>query len=152
MTPSAPVIVLFDGECNFCSRSINFILNHDPAGRFRFASQQSTAGAALLKAHGYRPAPSSVIVIDPATGRPLTRSAAVLRIADEMPTPWWWLRWLGAVVPGPVRDALYDAVANNRYRLFGKSTACMMLTAEMATRFLDSNAGDLPQPPAAARK
>ena len=110
-------IVLFDGVCNLCDGSIRFIAANDPAGRFRFASLQSPEAAAALAPFG-RTATSleSIVLID--GDRLYERSDAALRIAAELSAPWTFARALLAV-PRGVRDRLYDAIARNRYRLFG---------------------------------
>jgi predicted DCC family thiol-disulfide oxidoreductase YuxK len=128
-------IVLFDGDCNFCNRSVQFILNRDKAERFMFASQQSVAGqAALAKTHTTELLPDSMVLID--TDGLHTQSTAALRIARGLGLP-WSLAGIGLVVPKFVRDAAYRVIARNRYRWFGKRESCMMPTPELAKRFLD---------------
>ncbi|MEW5927897.1 MAG: thiol-disulfide oxidoreductase DCC family protein [Gemmatimonadota bacterium] len=140
MTPDPAVpdekgaVVLFDGVCNLCNGSVQFIVRHDPAGRFRFASLQSEAGQALLRRHGLDPTDLfSVILVE--GGRAYARSDAALRIARGLTGPW---RAAGALraVPRPLRDAAYGWVARNRYRWFGKQEACMIPTPELRARFL----------------
>ena len=134
---TAPVeqpVVLFDGVCNLCNGSVQFIVRHDPAGRFRFASLQSEAGRALLRRHGLDPADLfSVILVE--GGRAYSRSDAALRVAGGLSGGW---RAVGAlrVVPRPLRDLVYGWVARNRYRWFGRQDACMIPTPELRTRFL----------------
>ncbi len=128
-------MVLFDGVCNLCNRGIAFIIRRDPAGRFRFAALQSEAGRRLLEqATGPGPLPDSMVVV--ADGRARFRSAAALRIARGMRWPWPLLGML-AILPRPLRDWLYDVVAKNRYRWFGKRDQCMIPTPELAGRFLE---------------
>jgi predicted DCC family thiol-disulfide oxidoreductase YuxK len=136
--PAAPdengAVVLFDGVCNLCNGSVQFIVRHDPAGRFRFASLQSEAGQALLRRHGLDPDDLfSVILVE--GGRAYARSDAALGIARGLSSAW---RAAGAlrVVPRPLRDAVYGWVARNRYRWFGKQEACMIPTPELRARFL----------------
>lgn len=126
--------MLFDGVCNLCNGSVQFIVRHDPAGRFRFASLQSEAGQALLRRHGMDPGDLfSVILVE--DGRVYSRSDAALRIARGLSGGW---RAAGAlrVVPRPLRDLVYGWVARNRYRWFGKQEACMIPTPELRARFL----------------
>ena len=133
MTTNHP-IVLFDGVCNLCSGSVQFILKRDPEGRFRFASLQSEAGRSLMVEHGLDPdALSSVVVIE--DGRAYQESSAALRIARHLPGAWKLLR-VFAVIPRPIRDAVYRLIARNRYRWFGKTEACWLPTPELRTRFL----------------
>jgi predicted DCC family thiol-disulfide oxidoreductase YuxK len=127
-------LVLYDGTCGLCSRSVQLILRHDRRGRFRFAALQSGAGRALLRRHGL-PVDEldSVVLVE--GGRAYTRSRAALRIARGMDAPWPALRAL-AVVPRAVADFVYDRVARNRYRLFGRTEACMLPPPEVRARFL----------------
>jgi len=127
-------LVLFDGVCNLCNASVSFIIERDPAARFRFAPMQSEAGGALLRRHGLSTLDlESMVLIE--GGRCYTRSAAALRIARRLAWPWKLLCGLLAV-PAPLRDALYNWVARNRYRWFGRSETCRLPTPELARRFL----------------
>ncbi|HSU15293.1 thiol-disulfide oxidoreductase DCC family protein [Longimicrobium sp.] len=127
-------LVLYDGTCGLCSRSVQLILRHDRRGRFRFAALQSDAGRAVLARHGL-PADrlDTVVLVD--GGRAFTKSRAALRIARGMDAPWPAL-WPLALVPRAVADFCYDRVARNRYRLFGRTEACMLPPPEVRARFL----------------
>jgi predicted DCC family thiol-disulfide oxidoreductase YuxK len=132
---SEPATVLFDGVCNLCNASVQFILKRDPRGAFRFAALQSDAGRRLLAAHRLpEDALSSVVVV--ADGRAYTESDAALRIARGLGGAWPALGAL-RVVPRFVRDAAYRLVARNRYRWFGRRDECMLPTPELRARFLD---------------
>ena len=136
MVPSQPATILFDGVCNLCNGFVQFIIRHDPAGRFHFASLQSEAGRALIAAHGITAVaadPESVLLVD--QGKVYSHSTAVLRILRKLGGA-WRLLYIGMVVPRFVRDATYRFVARNRYRWFGREDACMMPTPELAQRFL----------------
>lgn len=129
-------LVLFDGVCNLCNTSVLFIIDRDPAARFRFAALQSDAAAAALASlsaevpqHG---ADSIVLIQD---GRVYQRSDAALRIAQGLRRPWPFLGAL-LVVPRPVRDWVYDLIARNRYRWFGRRDACRIPTTELKERFV----------------
>ncbi len=126
--------ILFDGSCNLCNGSVRFIIANDPDARFRFASLQSPAAAAALAPFG-RSAESfeSIVLID--GGRLFERSEAALRIAAELRSPWPLARALLAA-PSSLRDAVYDAVARNRYRLFGKRASCPLPHPDLPSRFL----------------
>ena len=132
---NASPIVLFDGVCNLCDRSVQFILDRDPTGVFRFASLQSDTGRALLVDHQIDPdALASIVVVDGETA--YTRSDAALRIAKDLRFPWnalWGLR----IVPRFLRDAVYELIARNRYRWFGTRESCRLPTPDVAARFLD---------------
>ncbi|HEV2843602.1 MAG TPA: thiol-disulfide oxidoreductase DCC family protein [Thermoanaerobaculia bacterium] len=127
-------IVLFDGVCNLCSTSVQFILQRDPTGKFRFASLQSDLAQRLLTEHGLDPkALDSVVVID---GDHLYReSDAALRIARDMKGAWKALA-VFRVIPRSVRDWAYRLIARNRYRWFGKKESCWLPTPEVRGRFL----------------
>ena len=132
---NAHPIVLFDGVCNLCDRSVQFVLDRDPEGVFRFASLQSETGRALMTRHQLDPdALSSVVVLDGDGAH--TKSDAALRIARELRFPWNVLSGL-RIVPRAVRDTLYDAVADRRTRWFGTRAACRIPTPDVAGRFLD---------------
>jgi predicted DCC family thiol-disulfide oxidoreductase YuxK len=127
-------IVLFDGVCNLCNGSVQFILKRDSQARFRFASLQSEAGRSLMREHGLDPeALSSVVVVE--GGRAWQESSAALRIVLHLPGGWKLLR-VFAVVPRPLRDAVYRLIARNRYRWFGKTETCWLPTPELKGRFL----------------
>lgn len=127
-------IVIFDGVCNLCARSVQFILRHESGPYCRFSPLQSAAGARLLVSHGFSPAnvESFVLISD---GKVYTRSTAALRVARHFKGAWQLLRvfWL---VPRPLRDLLYDWVARNRYSWFGKADSCMVATPELSARFM----------------
>ena len=127
-------LVLYDGTCGLCNRSVQLILRNDRRGRFRFAALQSEAGQALLARHGL-PSDRMDTVVLVEDGRAYTRSRAALRIARRMDAPWPAL-WTLAVVPRAVADFFYDRVARNRYRLFGRTEACMLPPPDVRARFL----------------
>jgi len=131
--PARPT-VLFDGVCNLCNAAVLFVIDRDPAGYFRFAALQSDEGQRLLAEHGHRaPDLSSVLLVD--GGRVYARSTAALRVARRL-TGLWPLLYVFLAVPRPVRDAVYDWVARNRYRWFGRQDACRVPTPELRQRFL----------------
>lgn len=128
-------IVLVDGVCHLCQGLTKFLIKHDRAGRLRFASLQSDAGQRLL-AEGGMPLDSYSTFVLVEDGRYYTRSKAALRLARVLPFP-WPLGYGLIVIPPFIRDAVYDIVARNRYRWFGKDEACMIPTKEIRKRFLD---------------
>jgi predicted DCC family thiol-disulfide oxidoreductase YuxK len=132
--PRHPRIVLFDGECNFCSASVNFMIDHDPRGQLRFASQQSATGRQLMADRGMAGQAGSVVFLE--NDHAYTRSAASLRMARYLTWPWRLAQWL-VVVPRPILDALYDLVATHRYRFFGRRDACRMPTEALRERYLE---------------
>jgi len=131
--PSAP-IVLFDGVCNLCNRSVQTILRHDRQARFRFASLQSPVGERLRVELGIdREKVDSVILVE--GGRWYKESDAALRIARGLGGPWKALE-IFRLIPRPLRDAAYRLIARNRYRWFGKRETCWLPTPELRGRFL----------------
>jgi predicted DCC family thiol-disulfide oxidoreductase YuxK len=139
MEESAHPILLFDGVCNLCNGSVQFIIRRDPKARFRFASLQSEAGQRYLdELRIDRQAVDSVILIE--GDRWSKEGDAALRIARLLPGPWKALT-VFRLLPRPLRDRLYRLVARNRYRWFGKRESCWLPTPELRGRFLDSQPG-----------
>lgn len=127
-------IVLFDGVCNFCNASVNFIIERDRKGILKFAPLQSEAGQKFLTEFNLdSPDVDSVILIE--DGKAFTFSTAALRIAKRLGGI-WSLGYAGIIVPAPIRDFFYKWFARNRYRLFGKKDTCMIPTPEVRSRFL----------------
>lgn len=128
------MVVIFDGVCNLCARSVQFILKHETEPRFRFVPVQSPAGARLLSEYGFSAVDVTTFVLV-SDGKAYTRSSAALRIAKHFRGPWKLVRalWL---IPRPLRDWMYDVLARNRYRWFGKTDTCMVPTPELRARFL----------------
>ncbi len=127
--------MIFDGVCNLCNASVNFILRHDRRGVFRFASNTSEAGQDLLRQNGVDPEQvQSVYLVE--DGRISSKSTAVLKIARDLGFP-WSLAAVFRLVPRPIRDLFYDLVAKNRYRVFGKRETCRLPTPDERERFLD---------------
>ncbi len=128
-------IVLFDGVCNFCNSSINFIIKRDKKGYFKFAPLQSEIAQKLV-GDKTKPMPESVILIE--NGRTYDRSSAALLIAKKL-NGLWPVLYIFIIVPKPIRDAVYNLIGRNRYKWFGKTEACMIPTPEVRSRFLDTN-------------
>jgi predicted DCC family thiol-disulfide oxidoreductase YuxK len=128
-------IILYDGVCVLCSRVVGFVIRHDSAARFRFASVQSEPGRRLLARLGLPLAgrDSFVLVED---GAAYLKPTAFLRIVSRHSGPWPGLA-LGRLLPVALRDWLYDRIARNRYRLFGRRETCMVPTPEVRARFLE---------------
>jgi predicted DCC family thiol-disulfide oxidoreductase YuxK len=131
---STPVI-LFDGVCNLCNSSVQFIIKRDPKSIFRFASIQSDAGRELLTTHGEDPdALASVILIR--EGKVYKRSAAALEIARRLSGA-WPLFYAFRIFPSAFLDIFYNLIARNRYRWFGRQDECMIPDGNLSLRFLD---------------
>jgi len=134
-----PALILFDGVCNLCNGAVLFVLDRDPRARFRFAPLQGDEAARRLAAHGpeaarMRAALSSIVLLE--DGALHTRSTAALRIARRLRWP-WPLLYAAIAIPAPIRDLVYDWVARNRYRWFGREDACRVPTPTLRARFLD---------------
>ena len=116
-------LILFDGVCVLCSRGCGFVSKRDRRGYFRFVPMQLAEGRRLAEQLGINPdRPDSFAFV--ANGQAYVKSEAVLRIACELPR-WQWT-WLFHFIPRVIRDAIYDLVARNRYRWFGRRDACIL--------------------------
>jgi|688.fasta_scaffold172664_2 predicted DCC family thiol-disulfide oxidoreductase YuxK len=136
MAPAADThgIVLFDGTCAFCERSVTFIATRDPGGYFRFGASQTPAAQAVLAEFGEtRESTRSIILIE--DGQLYRKSTAVLRIARRLPLP-WSLAAAALLVPRPLRDAAYAVVAAVRHRIAGRSNACEIPPPEIRERLI----------------
>lgn len=133
-------IVLFDGVCNLCNGAVNFIIDRDKPGNFRFAALQSERASALLVQQGAKALapgadPDSIVLLE--GGKLYEHSTAALRIARRLSGLWPALYYLFIWVPRPIRDWVYRFIARNRYRWFGKADACRMPTPALKARFLE---------------
>jgi len=136
MTPSFnKKIVLFDGICNLCSGSVQFIIKRDKKNQFMFGSLQGEAGRAYLKKYKL-PADqfNSFMLVE--NEKLYTRSAAALRMLKHLGGGWQLLYAL-MIVPACIRDGIYNWIAKNRYKWFGKKEACWVPAAALKARFLD---------------
>jgi len=132
MTGNLPIL-LYDGVCVLCSRTVMFVLKHERDASIRFVAIQSEEGAALASAHGVDPQePDTFLFVE--DGRAYRKSSGVIALFAYLRPPWSLARAL-RFCPPPVRDWLYDRVARNRYRLFGKRDVCMAPTPELRARF-----------------
>ena len=133
----APVL-LYDGVCGFCNKSVQLILDHDRRGEMRFAALQSDYGQAVVERHPELRGTDSVVLVEQAAGgeRIYTRSDAALKVAAYL-GGFWKLFLAAKVLPRGLRDYFYDLFARNRYRFFGKYDACMLPPPEVRSRFLE---------------
>lgn len=127
-------IVLFDGVCNFCNSSVQFIIKHDTSNSLKFASLQSSIGQALLNKYAIPKDVDSVIFIE--NNQAYTKSSAALKIANYF-GGFWKLLQIFMIVPTFIRNFFYDIIAKNRYRWFGKKDSCMLPSPEIRNRFLE---------------
>lgn len=126
-------IILFDGECNFCNGSVQFILKRDPHAVFKFASLQSEAGERLKIKYGIPEDENSFILID--ENRYFSKSTASLRVARKLSGAWRFCYGF-IIIPRPIRDLFYHIFSKNRYKWFGKSEQCFLPTPDVRKRFL----------------
>jgi predicted DCC family thiol-disulfide oxidoreductase YuxK len=128
-------IILFDGVCNLCNGSVIFILKHEKASIFRFASIQSEPGKKLLNSCGV-PQDFSDAVIYLEKGTIYLGSTAALKIGQRLKFPWRILSQAGLLVPKIIRDWIYSQIGRHRYQWFGRQDICMVPTEALKPRFL----------------
>jgi predicted DCC family thiol-disulfide oxidoreductase YuxK len=127
-------VILYDGVCVFCSRWIRFVATRDVNARFRFTAIQSGYGTRLAQAFGIDPHdPDTNAVIH--GGKAFFKSDGALMVLSNLPG-WGWVRAL-LQMPKPLRDAVYNLVARNRYRIFGKYEECFVPDAEFRARVME---------------
>ena len=128
-------IILFDGVCNLCNNSVQFIIKRDKKKQFRFASLQGKFGQEFLKKNNL-PADTfnSFILLE--DEKIYTRSTGALRMLKHLGGG-WSLFYAFIILPKFIRDGVYNWIARNRYKWFGKKDACMIPTPELKERFLD---------------
>ena len=128
-------IILFDGVCNLCNGAINFIIKQDSKAVFKFASLQSETGMRLLEKHKIDPQKTdSIILVE--EDKVSVKSTAALRISRFLDKGYPLLYGF-MIIPGFIRNYVYDFIARNRYKWFGKKESCMIPTPELKSRFLD---------------
>lgn len=126
-------IVLFDGDCQLCQRSVQFIIKRDPQMKFKFASLQSVAGEQLLdRCHHSHDLTSLVLVKQ---NRCYTKSSAALHICKSL-TGIWKIGGLFLIIPRPIRDYIYNIIAKNRHHLMSQRKSCQVPTPEDRQRLL----------------
>ena len=131
---SGKIVILFDGVCNLCNGAVQFIIKRDKTSKFLFASLQSDFGQSQLQKFGLDPSKlHSIIALD--NGKFYERSDAALKIASGLAQPWPMLG-VFRILPRFLRDWVYDLIANNRYKMFGKRESCMIPTPELKGRFV----------------
>lgn len=132
--PENKKIILFDGVCNLCNRSVQLIIKNDKKDLFRFAPLQSDVGLQIVNERGIDTENlESVILIEPGVAY-YTQSTAAIEIAKDL-KGYGWLKYFRPVPKG-IRDWIYERIANNRYKWFGKKESCMIPTPELQALFL----------------
>ena len=127
-------IILFDGVCNFCNSSVNFIIKRDKKNFFKFAAIQSDFARNFFKHNNLKSEDiESIFLIE--GNRFYRKSAAVLRIARHL-KGFWKLFYVFIIIPPAARDLFYDIIARNRYRWFGKKESCMVPDERVRQKFI----------------
>lgn len=126
-------IVFFDGVCNLCNRTVQFIIKRDKRGQIQFASLQSDYAQKLLPSK-YSKELSSIIVYD--NGALLKESDAILSIVKQIGPLYSWMQMF-RIFPKFIRDGVYKWISKNRYKWFGRQDSCMIPTPELKARFID---------------
>lgn len=128
-------IILFDGHCNLCNGVVQFVLKHDKNKRFRFGSLQGESGQQLLRQYNM-PTQEFNTVIVILNNRIYTHSTAALMLVRNL-SGLWPMLYVFILVPVFIRDRIYNWVAQNRYRWFGKKETCWVPRPEYRNRFID---------------
>lgn len=128
-------IILFDGICNLCNGAITFIIKRDKNDLFRYAPLQSDIGKELAEKHHIDLTKVDSIILV-ANEKAVAKSTAALRIAQHL-SGGWPLLAIFLIIPTFIRNVVYDFIARNRYKWFGKKDACMIPTQELKSKFLD---------------
>lgn len=128
-------IIFFDGVCNLCNSAVQFIIKHDKNRSYRYASLQSELGKKFLKERNIDPKELDSIILVKPNEAYYHKSSAALRIAKKL-SGFYPILSIFLVVPKFIRDFIYDFIAKNRYKWFGKKSNCMIPTAEQQTLFL----------------
>jgi len=133
-------IIIFDGVCNLCNNSVHFIIKRDPQGLFAFTPMQSETAKSLI-AQYFEPEYEVDTFMLFKHKKLYLKSDAALEVVRDLNSFWPCLRMF-KILPKPLRDFIYNQIAKNRYRLFGKRETCMVPTAEIQARFIHSDFGD----------
>lgn len=132
--PDDRPLIVFDGECVLCSGFVRFVLRHDTEGQFRFLAAQSDLATALYRHYGLATDVWETNLLL-AEGRLYTRSDAAIEITSRFGGLWLLTRAF-RILPRILRNPLYDLIARNRYRWFGRQELCLVPTPDLADRFL----------------
>jgi predicted DCC family thiol-disulfide oxidoreductase YuxK len=127
-------IILFDGVCNFCNSSVNFIIDRDKKDYFRFASLQSVESLEILSRFGLDSSNLTTLILV-VKEKYYIKSTAALKIAGRLKFP-WYLFLIFLIIPPFIRNPVYDVIARNRYNWFGKRDSCRIPTTEERNKFL----------------
>ena len=133
--PPNKKIILFDGVCNLCNSAVQFVIQHDEKDVFRFVALQSDLGKEILNHIGINPKNiDSIILYEPGVAY-YYKSSAALQIAQNLGS-FWHLGTIFRIIPTGISNQLYDFIAKNRYKWYGKNESCMIPTPELKSKFL----------------
>lgn len=133
--PPNKKIILFDGVCNLCNSAVQFVIKYDKKDVFRFVALQSELGQEILKYIGIDPKNiDSIILYEPGVAY-YYKSAAAIQIAKNL-GGFWHLGTFFRIIPTGISNQLYDYIAKNRYKWYGKKESCMLPTPELKSKFL----------------
>lgn len=134
--PKNKKIILFDGVCNLCESSVQFVIQHDTKDQFRFVALQSELGQRILNHIGINPKNiDSVVLYEPGIAY-YYKSNAAIQIARHL-GGFFHFGTIFRIIPTALRNALYDYVAANRYKWYGKKESCLLPTPELKAKFLE---------------
>lgn len=135
--PNNKQVILFDGVCNLCNSSVLFVIKRDKADKFLFAPLQGEFGQQLINEFNIDTTKTdSILLFNNEKRKVHSKSTAALRVASHLGFP-LNLVVVFYIIPKFIRDWIYDFVAKNRYKWFGKKEACMIPTPELKSKFLD---------------
>lgn len=133
--PQNKKIILFDGVCNLCDSAVQFVIQHDKKDIFRFVAIQSELGQQILKHIGINLIYiDSIILYEPGIAY-YYKSQAALEIAKNL-AGFWHFGTVFRIIPTGISNQLYDYIAQNRYKWYGKKENCMVPTPEVKSKFL----------------
>jgi predicted DCC family thiol-disulfide oxidoreductase YuxK len=133
--PKNKQLILFDGVCNLCNTSIQYVIKHDKNNLFMFAPLESTIGQDIINKYNIDTKNTDSIILYSEENGLFTKSTAAVKIANHLGFP---LNILSVffIIPPFIRNWVYDFIAKNRYRWYGKQEACMIPTPELKSKFL----------------
>ncbi|MBR9913722.1 MAG: DUF393 domain-containing protein [Algicola sp.] len=134
--PKDKQLILFDGVCNLCNTSVQYVIKHDSKDKFKFAALQSAIGQDIINTYNIDTAKTDSILLFSHDNGLSTKSTAALKIANQLGFP-RNLMSVFFIIPTFIRNWVYDYIAKNRYKWYGKKDACMIPTPELKAKFLD---------------
>lgn len=126
-------IILFDGVCNVCNKSVQFVIKRDNKNIFQFASLQSNFGQKMIKKYRIHPNMNSLVLID--EDACYFESTAALKICKQL-NGFWKFMYIFIIVPAPIRNFVYRIIAKNRYKWFGRTRSCPVYPPEIRKKFI----------------